>query len=583
MFCTLSDATCLGVVPVFVNAGAALLPAILAGVASVAALIFNPRALVRLCKAKPHIPLLIVMVAVGGYFAVTWVLGQPDQAAQSPAAGRRAPASENDNDWAQVALEILRQEERAKVREFLRAAAKPDGKTPPTDTVTNNGPNASQDPTEPPATPDPPDETPRAAIFRGDASRCGYLGGGSPLELTQLWPFAEPDTMYLSSPIVVGDAVYGASCLLDPPTNYGAIFCLDADTGEERWYTDVVDDPATGEEIEFKGFFSSPAISADGKYLVIGQGLHSESNCQLVCLEADTGKLKWLVQTPLHIEGSPAIEGDVVIAGVGAIEVGDDHKPAGDPAGAGHPGYVLAVRLSDGKELWKHQVNDPESSPVVDRGIAYIGSGINGSKVVALRIETDEELKQKGLERVAWEVDTPYPATGTVTLAGDLVLIGCGKGDYVFAAPDPAGVVLALDRATGEIRWQQHLDDAVLGPIAAAGGKAICPVRNGEVIALDLGAAEGDRVLWRQKISEDTPVLAGPAFTGDYVYAVSQDGYLAVLDAADGSVLQRLYINAEDKPGEMGLSVSSPIVSGGRVYVGSETGGLQCLVGKVLK
>jgi len=478
-----------------------------------------------------------------------------------------------------VALEILRQEERARVREFLRATAQANQEPDPQQPTQQ----PTQDPAQPAIAPDPPDEAPRAAIFRGDASRCGHLGGGSPSELTQLWPFSEPNTMYLSSPIVVGDAVYGASCLLDPPTNYGSIFCLDADTGQQRWYTDLVVDPDSGEEMEFKGFFSSPAISADGKYLVIGQGLHSESDCQLVCLEADSGKLRWLVPTPLHIEGSPAIEGDVVIAGAGAIEVGPDHKPAGDPAGVGHPGYVLAVRLSDGKELWQHRVNDPESSPVVDRGIAYIGSGINGSKVVALRIETDEELQQKGLDRVVWEVDTPYPATGTVTLADDLLLIGCGKGDYVFAAPDPAGVVLALDRATGEVRWQQQVDDAVLGPIAAGHGKAVCPVRNGEVIALDLGAAEGDRVLWRQKISRDTPVLAGPAFTGDYVYAVSQDGYLVVLDGADGNVLQRLYINAEDKPGEMGLSLSSPIVAGGRVYVGSETGGLQCFVGKVLK
>jgi hypothetical protein len=43
---------------------------------------------------------------------------------------------------------------------------------------------------------------------------------------------------------------------------------------------------------------------------------------------------------------------DVVVAGAGAIEVGPEHKPKGDPNGRGHPGYVLGVRISDGKELW---------------------------------------------------------------------------------------------------------------------------------------------------------------------------------------------------------------------------------------
>ena len=37
--------------------------------------------------------------------------------------------------------------------------------------------------------------------------------------------------------------------------------------------------------------------------------------------------------------------------------------------------------------------------------------------------------------------------------------------------------------------------------------------------------------------------------------------------------------NHESKPGELGLTFSSPLVSGGRVFVGSETGGLRCYVG----
>ena len=121
------------------------------------------------------------------------------------------------------------------------------------------------------------------------------------------------------------------------------------------------------------------------------------------------------------------------------------------------------------------------------------------------------------------------------------------------------------------------MPDAVLGTIAVRDGVAICPVRNGEIVALDLKS--NGKELWRQRISERSPALAGPAFTGTHVYATTADGYLSILDAATGKVIERIYINHESKPGELGLTFSSPLVSGGRVFVGSETGGLRCYAG----
>ncbi len=47
-----------------------------------------------------------------------------------------------------------------------------------------------------------------------------------------------------------------------------------------------------------------------------------------------------------------------------------------------------------------------------------------------------------------------------------------------------------------------------------------------------------------------------------------------VMDAKTGKINESIYINAD--PGRQGLSVSSPMVVDGRVYVGSETGGLRC-------
>ena len=100
---------------------------------------------------------------------------------------------------------------------------------------------------------------------------------------------------------------------------------------------------------------------------------------------------------------------------------------------------------------------------------------------VALRTGSDEELKSKGWSRELWRTTVPYPATGAVTLAGDLVIVGGGNSDFVFADRNPAGIVVALDAKNGQKRWEKPMPDAVLGAVATKDGVLVCPVRDGTV------------------------------------------------------------------------------------------------------
>lgn len=369
--------------------------------------------------------------------------------------------------------------------------------------------------------------------------------------------------MFVSTPVAAGKRVFAAGCQSELGSYVGLLACVDAETGKPLWQT-----TQAGDE-DLRPFFSSPALTTDGRYLVIGQGLHTDRDCSLLCFDAGTGRCRWAVKTTLHIESSPAIFGDLAIVGVGAIE-GADGRPVSDP------GFVMAVRIEDGRELWRQPVNDPESSPAIDAdGIVYIGSGFNGNAVVALRSDTDDQLREKHVERVVWRTPLALPVTSAITLVGDLVIAGAGNGSFVHSHQQAQGLVVALDRQTGAIRWQRSLDDAVMGSIAGRGGTLIYPSRTGEVTAL---ALEDGQVRWHTALSGTAPALAGCAFTDRQVYAVSSDGYLAVLNPQDGKVLEKTYLNDQAKPGS-GLTLAAPQIAGGRVVVGSETGGLHCFVG----
>jgi outer membrane protein assembly factor BamB len=166
---------------------------------------------------------------------------------------------------------------------------------------------------------------------------------------------------------------------------------------------------------------------------------------------------------------------------------------------------VFAVHISDGKQLWKQAVNDPESSPAIDAGgIVYIGSGLNGKAVVALRNGSDEELLAQKLDRIVWRTPLPWPITAPVTLAGDLVIVGGGNGDMVQSDNNPQGLVVALNRKTDQIVWQTKFEDSVLGRIVVRDNMMICPSRTGEVVALSVSDGH---VLWRSKVSGTAPVL----------------------------------------------------------------------------
>ena len=485
------------VVPIFVNAGAALVPTLVASVTSLLAILFKPRELLAALRRRPWTAPVVLAAGVALWFGGRSLFFSP-AAAQARKTERSAEQIRSEY-WTAIALRQLRDE---------AASASPGGLRP-------------------------------------------------------AWEYSPDGGMVLCRPLVVGNRVIIGAAVQDVATFFGVLSCVDAATGAEIWKIDKV-----GEE-DLKPFFSSPTLTPDGKHFVIGQGLHADADCWLLCVNIDTGKIRWKVKTPLHIESTPAVLGDLVVVGAGAIE-DNNHKPTGDP------GHVMAVRISDGAEVWRHPVNDPESSPAIsEEGVAFIGAGFNGNAVVALQTLPPDQLQTKGLSRQLWKTPARFPITGAITVAGDLVLTGGGNGDFVYEDPRPAGVVMALDRKTGAVRWETPADAAVLGELAVAGNVVYCPVRNGSVMALELSTG---KVLWKKPLNGTSPLLAGVALHDQTLFAASRDGFLGLFALADGRLIERHPLNAPGKPGKQGLTLSTPRIADGRLFIGSETGGLRCFL-----
>lgn len=413
------------------------------------------------------------------------------------------------------------------------------------------------------------------AIFLGqDNTRCSFDGKQQIKNLTLEAVYEDPidnsGVMILTSPAVSHGRIFGASCVSDPPDTYGSVFCLDAITLEPKWRVEEIELPQTGKLIELKGCISSPAVSADGNYVVIGQGLHNDKNSHLLCFNTSDGTLQWAIESELHIESSPVIYGDRVVVGCGAIENGKSKKPKG------HPGYVMAVRISDGSILWKYDINDPERSPALSNGMVFVGSGVNGNRLVALRTAADSKNEQ----RLVWSTITPLPITSPITLANGLVIAGGGDGTISRSAHQSSGMVVALEQRTGKIRWSHKLRDSVFGAVAVRDDIGIVTCKSGEIIALNI---ESGKILWKRTPKPGHAIVTGSVFTGKYIYTVTSTGYLIVLDAANGGkLIQSIYLNHLSRD-QIDFSLSTPTLVDGRLYVGSETGGLRCYTGTEVK
>jgi outer membrane protein assembly factor BamB len=399
-------------------------------------------------------------------------------------------------------------------------------------------------------------------VFRGDAARRGSGGGGEPpADGGLVWSYAGDVKTFYCSPAVVGNRVYVSSADKGPLRDRGAIYCLDADTGAVVWKVAPSGYAAT---------FSSPVVA--GNFLACGEGLHYTVNARVMCMDLARQKILWTYQTHGHVESTPCID-------KGRVYVG-----------AGDDGYYCFRLEPDAAGqavvLWHaptERCPDADTAPAIHDGRVVVGCGIDGNAICCLNADTGAEL---------WRLATPYPVFGAPTIVGPRVVLGMGNGNFVESAEEvkrkqldkfkrqgksaaelaaaekilgPAGEVWCLDDKTGRVEWKYALGEVVLGAIAAGKDRLYFAARDGFVYCLSTAGKE------LGKWNAHAPIVASPALSGGLLYVVTETGKLYGLRADE------MELAWEATLGFSGLFLSSPTVARSHVYVGSEAYGLLCI------
>ena len=321
--------------------------------------------------------------------------------------------------------------------------------------------------------------------FRGDASRAG-LGVTGPVGNPVIrWTF--PATGSVSSDIAVaGDLVLA-------PSDDGLLHALGIEDGRERW--------------SFAGAapMKGPLAIGDRAWVADGAGV-------VHAMSLPDGKSLWDSTSPYLAPSDLTVMDDRLYLGTG-------------------DGSVVAMDAASGREVWRQTVG---TSPI------HPPAAANGTIVVASDAG-DAKALDPATGAVRWTTHVSDAGIGTPVIAGDLVFIGAGADsagsrlvaldlasgterwhdDRFLAAPaiagdvayatGPAGLVSAVDRATGAVRWTGSLDGNLRAPAVAGDAVYVSADRLHQVVALD--QATGRRAVARRH-RRGEPVLhrggAGP-------------------------------------------------------------------------
>jgi outer membrane protein assembly factor BamB len=379
--------------------------------------------------------------------------------------------------------------------------------------------------------------------FRGPTGQ-GIASGAGPLKWSKdtgiAWKMPLSAQGW-SSPVIADGKIILTGSRKDGDTTHLTAFALDVATGKTLWNIDLFK-PTEEEMKALHGknslASSTPVIADDIVYVHFG-------HMGTAALRLADGSVVWKKQIsykPMHGNGgSPIIVGDLLVVNADAeidpsivafhrkdgtiawrtprdqkvrsafsfstpLVVETDGRKEILSAGSG---MIGAYAPEDGRLLWKATYGEGYSvvpRPVVAEGMAYVATGYNVPKLIAIRLgKATGDITET---HIVWEVTRRMPKTPSMIATQGQILV-----------LDDTGALTSLNAKSGEPVWNEKLP----GNFSAS-----------------------------------------PILTGDTLYAVTEDGVCYVVKISpDGAKIQFETDLAE-------RTLASPILLGGALYLRTE-------------
>jgi outer membrane protein assembly factor BamB len=279
----------------------------------------------------------------------------------------------------------------------------------------------------------------------------------------------------------------------------GILWALEASTGKKLWHFDTAPESLWGQEgvNSGGGLWYTPAFDNEGNMYVgtanpapfpgteqspwgssrPGPNLYTDA---IVKLNAQTGKVEWYYQQTPHDLYDWDLQDPPILANV------KGHK---EVIAAGKSGWVLALDPHSGKVLWKRSVG------------THNGHDLDG--VYAMKREYSKlSLPETVYPGLLGGVIAPMSTNGTdvfVPVVNHPVTFN-NQTEPQESGPT-TGEVVALDAATGAIKWTRKFPAAAFGATTAVNDVVFATTFEGALYAFD---ANTGSVVWETKLPAAT-------------------------------------------------------------------------------
>ena len=385
--------------------------------------------------------------------------------------------------------------------------------------------------------------------------------------LAMRWEF-EAGSGITSTPAVVGDRVIVASW-------DGRAYCLDRRSGRLLWSFDagqrtyppdrrlgIFASPAverstvhlasdrlialsleTGRllrertigspETTLEYFWAAPLVHQGRLYAGVSAGSETRTRGRLVCVDAESGRLRWSFATvPEEIAGGALIAPPSLDAATRTLyaATGNPFHATGSPDGRDHSSSLVALDATSGRLRWADQVHPHDernldlncppmllsvTAPDRRRDLVVVGGkdGLRAwdrtSRRRLWRVELTPALPPGGKAALP----TTGPEAGPTAAAEDLVFFASNNH------ADKTCLVAGIEAATGEIRWLHSLPAFQFGPLSVAGGVVFMGLIDGQLRAW---RARDGELVWESP--PGPPIAGGPAIARGMVFVGSGAG-----------------------------------------------------------